>query len=73
MKTTNRYLAAMMALLVIAGVLFLTLNLAGPAFSKGTLASLIAPPAARRSDSARIALRPDLAQCDRCAECQRPD
>jgi hypothetical protein len=44
MKTTNRYLAAMMALLVVAGVLFLTFNLAGPAFSKGALSSLIAPP-----------------------------
>jgi hypothetical protein len=44
MKTTNRYLAAMMAVLVVGGVLFLTLNLAGPAFSKGMLASLLAPP-----------------------------
>ena len=44
MKMTNRYLAAMMALLVVAGVLFLTLNLAGPALSKSTLSSLIAPP-----------------------------
>lgn len=44
MKKTNRYLAAMTALLVVAGVLFLTLNLAGPAFSKGRLGALIAPP-----------------------------
>jgi hypothetical protein len=43
MKTTNRYLSAVIALMVIAVVLFLALDLAGPAFSTAGLAALLAP------------------------------
>jgi hypothetical protein len=43
MKTTNRYLSAVIALGVIAIVLFLALDLAGPAFSTTGLTALLAP------------------------------
>jgi hypothetical protein len=43
MKTTNRYLSAVIALGVIAIVLFLALDLAGPAFSTAGLTALLAP------------------------------
>jgi hypothetical protein len=43
MKTTNRYLSAVIALAVIGIVLFLALDLAGPAFSTAGLTALLAP------------------------------
>jgi hypothetical protein len=43
MKTTNRYLSAVIALVVIAIVLSLALDLPGSAFSRGAVASLLAP------------------------------
>ena len=43
MKTTNRYLSAVIALGVIGIVLFLALDLAGPAFSTAGLTALLAP------------------------------
>jgi len=43
MKTTNRYLSAVIALAVIAIVLFLALDLPGPAFSTSGLTALLAP------------------------------
>jgi hypothetical protein len=43
MKTTNRYLSAAIALVLIAIVVSLALDLPGTAFSRGALASLLAP------------------------------
>ena len=43
MKTTNRYLSAVIALAVISIVLFLALDLPGPAFSTSGLTALLAP------------------------------
>jgi hypothetical protein len=43
MKTANRYLSGLIALLVVGLVLFLILDLAGPAFSAPRLSALIAP------------------------------
>jgi hypothetical protein len=43
MKTTNRYLSAVIALAVIGIVLFLALDLPGPAFSTAGLTALLAP------------------------------
>jgi hypothetical protein len=43
MKTANRYLSVVIALAVVAAVVFLALDLPGRAFSGGALASLLAP------------------------------
>jgi hypothetical protein len=46
MKTTNRYLSAVIAMMVVAIVVFLALDLPGRAFSLSALSRLVAPAAA---------------------------